>query len=73
MDIDLLLYCSMKYALGKTSSIVDSVAHEIKLNLNKLHEGTREKMKEDINEAIKTGKAGMPIDVYVWQTLLDKL
>lgn len=72
-DIDLALFCAFRYALGQMSYITGDVSDLLIRYATKLHIATRNKIREEILEAIKNNQAGMPIDVFEWGKVLEKL
>jgi len=67
---EMLLY-SFRYALGRRSYSVSTVAEVILLNWNNLRDCDKKLIQKEIQEAIDGGYAGNQIDINIWKTLLD--
>lgn len=67
LDQDITIGCAFRYALGRRTYVVDSVANEIERNVNEISEKTRKRIIVEINEAIWSGNAGADMDVKRWR------
>lgn len=67
LDQDITIGCAFRYALGRMTYVVDSVASEIERNVDEISLKTRHRLIREIDEAIKENHAGMQMDVERWQ------
>ena len=63
---ELTLFSSFRYALGRQTYIVSEVVEHILANWKVLSQNTKEKIKEEIAEAIKNNSIGHDIDKQQW-------
>lgn len=66
LDADITIGCAFRYALGRRTYVVDSVAKEIERLAPEISEKTRHRMIAEIDEAINTGNSGMQMDTNRW-------
>jgi hypothetical protein len=67
LDEDITIGCAFRYALGRMTYVVDSVASEIERNIDSISLKTRRRLISEIDEAIEENHAGMQCDVERWQ------
>lgn len=72
-ELSLTLFCAFRYALGSMSFITSDVSQILIKYNDRMDVYTKNKIKEEIREAIKEDKAGMPIDVFEWGKVLEKI
>jgi hypothetical protein len=71
IDKELMLICAFRYALGRRTYIVSSIAQIIKNNWNNLPVERKEFFKNEIREAIAHNDIGDPfIDKPTWNEIL---
>lgn len=68
MDLneDITIGCAFRYALGRRTYVVDSVASEIERQIERISTKTLLRMRDEITDAIKNKNAGMDMDVERW-------
>ncbi len=71
-DLETLLFCSFRYALGRSTYIVQDVVNLLSDYSDCLFEQTKIKMKAEIYKAINEGNAGMQMDVDLWAKLAEE-
>ena len=69
---ELTLLSSFRYALGRQTYIVPEVVENILANWQILSQNTKEKIKEEIAEAIKNNSIGHDIDKQQWLKIIKK-
>ena len=68
---DILLFCAFRYALGRQTYVVGTVADLIKANWDHMSQGRRDMFRKEIQEAIEKGYAGsVNVDVPCWLSIL---
>jgi hypothetical protein len=67
------LYAAFRYYLGRMTMATHDFVHELQDKVPELTFKTTGDMIMEIETAIKTGNAGMSIDVVVWSKLLVNL
>jgi len=68
---DILLFCAFRYALGRQTYVVGSIADIIKANWEHMPQSRRNLFRKEIEEAIEKGYAGsVNIDVPCWLSIL---
>lgn len=71
VDKEIMLICAFRYALGRRTYIVRSVAQIIKNNWKNLPTERKQFFKDEIREAIERKDIGDPfIDKPVWNEIL---
>lgn len=71
VDHTIMLFCAFRYALGRQTYVVGSVAGILKENWEHMHPIERAKYKKEIREAIAGKRAGsLLIDVPEWNAIL---
>lgn len=73
LDEDITIGCAFRYALGRSTYVVSSVASEIERNVERISAKTRRRMIAEIDEAIADNNAGMQMDVRQWQVCRDMI
>jgi len=68
---DHTLFFAFRYALGRMSTAPSIVADDLKRNWYLLNKNTKERIKEEINEAIEKKTIGMECDKDVWEEILE--
>lgn len=66
LDQDITIGCAFRYALGRMTYVVDSVASEIERQIEEIPTKTLLRFRDEITEAIKANHAGMDMDVERW-------
>lgn len=69
-DVNTLIFCSFRYALGRRSYIVFDVVDLITKHYHNLYYQTKELIHKEIIAAIKQDEAGMEMDVKEWRKIL---
>ena len=77
-DVGLLLICSLRYALGRSSYVTSAIAEIVEKNWLGLSVSDKEVILRDIREALaeaeKAGrKLGMDMDDRMWRALVERL
>lgn len=68
---DVLLFCAFRYALGRQTYVVGTIADIIKANWDHMPQSRRDMFRKEIEEAIEKGHAGsVNIDVPEWLSIL---
>ena len=68
---DILLFCAFRYALGRQTYVVGTIADIIKANWDHMPQSRRDMFRKEIEEAIEKGHAGsVNIDVPCWLSIL---
>lgn len=71
---DILLFCAFRYALGRQTYVVGTVADIIKANWDHMSQGRRDMFRKEIEEAIEKGYAGsVNIDVPEWLSVIHMI
>lgn len=70
VDQTILLFCAFRYALGRSTYVVGTIADIIGSNWDQIVPVQREMYKREIREAIDRGRAGMDMDVKAWEKIL---
>lgn len=73
LDQDNTIGCAFRYALGRQTYVVDSVASEIERQIEDISTKTLLRMRNEITEAIKAKNAGMQMDVERWEKCRVKI
>ena len=68
-----LIFCSFRYALGRRTYIVSTVAEIILKHKDVITNNTKHLMIKEILEAVEKNQAGMDCDVHMWKTVVDEL
>ena len=68
LNEDIVIGCAFRYALGRRTYVVDSVASEIERQIEDISTKTLVRLRSEITEAIKEDRAGMQMDIERWQT-----
>jgi len=68
---DELMLCAFRYALGRQSYIVGTVADHLRENWDDINPAWQKLIIEEIKDAINRGMAGMQMDVETWQMLVE--
>lgn len=67
LNQDIALVCAFRYALGRMTYVVDSVASEIERQIDTISTKSLHLIRKEISEAIKASHAGMQMDVERWE------
>ena len=71
---DILLFCAFRYALGRQTYVVSTVADIIKANWDHMPQSRRNMFRKEIEEAIEKGYAGsVNIDVPDWLSVIHMI
>ena len=71
---DILLFCAFRYALGRQTYVVSTVADIIKANWDHMPQSRRNMFRKEIEEAIEKGYAGsVNIDVPEWLSVIHMI
>ena len=65
------LFFAFRYALGRKSTAPSYVADDIKRNWYILSRSDKERIQQEIKEAIESNRAGMECDIKTWQEILN--
>jgi hypothetical protein len=71
LDEDILLFCAFRYALGRRSYVVGTIAMIIRDNWNDLSSAQRDQYVKEIREAIDKNRAGDKMDVEEWNKIIQ--
>ena len=71
LDEDITIGCAFRYALGRMTYVVDSVANEIERRVAEISTKTLARLVREIEEAVNTERAGMTCDVDRWLKCRD--
>ena len=72
-DLDSLLFCSFRYALGRSTYITSVVSELIRDYKSALEDNTVRLIQKEIDSAIAHKRAGMDMDVQEWKKLSEEL
>lgn len=67
---DILLFCAFRYALGRRTYVVGTLADIIKSNWEHMPKTRREMFKKEIREAIKADMGGDKCDIEEWERII---
>jgi hypothetical protein len=68
---DILLFCAFRYALGRQTYVVSTIADIIRANWDHMPQSRRNMFRKEIEEAIEKGYAGsVNIDVPEWLSVI---
>ncbi len=70
-DLNTLIIPALRYALGRKTYVVELISSCIRRNARNIRRDIRDKISEEIQEAIASGHAGMPMDAVEWQKVLE--
>jgi hypothetical protein len=71
---DILLFCAFRYALGRQTYVVRTIADIIKANWDHMPQSRRNMFRKEIEEAIEKGYAGsVNIDVPEWLSVIHMI
>jgi len=70
VDNQITLMCAVRYALGRKTYAVSCVSNVLIDCWDALNKSNKERIVEEIKEAIKKEEAGMECDVRNWQRIL---
>jgi len=73
LDDQIVLTCAFRYALGRRTYVVDSVANQIELNADTMPLKDLDLYIREINVAIVENHAGMEMDIERWKKCRDIL
>lgn len=68
-EIQTLIICSVRYALGRKTYIVDDITRMLIKNTSVMSDNTKELISRDIDKAIETNNIGMDMDKECWLNL----
>lgn len=69
---DILLFCAFRYALGRQTYVVGTIAGIIRDNWDHMSDPRKAMFKKEIREAVDKGWAGSElIDVPEWKSILE--
>ena len=66
LDEDITIGCAFRYALGRMTYVVDSVASEIERRVAEISTKTLTRLQSEIVTAINENSAGMKMDRVRW-------
>ncbi len=69
-DLNNLSWPAMRYALGRSTYVVETVCRVLKNNAKNIRGDIKQRMCEEISSAIEASEAGMDMDVKQWQQVL---
>lgn len=72
-DLNDILFCSFRYALGRRTYIVSEICRILIENKSELSPITRLKIIDEIHRALETNNAGMDCDEKNWREVSEKL
>jgi len=65
------LVFAFRYALGRASTAPSIVVRDLIINWDYLSDFSKNQIKEEIKEAIKSNRAGWNCDVSEWEKILE--
>lgn len=68
-DLNILLFCSFRYALGRRTYIVGDVSSLLRKHKDEMDKRTRMKIIEEIYMSVAAGSAGTTSDTNIWHDL----
>lgn len=66
-----LAWPAMRYALGRKTYVVDTVCRALISNARDIRSDIKVGMKREIDKAICSDEAGMPMDVEQWKQVME--
>ena len=69
-DYELILLAAFRYALGRKTYIVGTVVDYLLNEWDSVGYTLKAQMQSEIKQAIKSGNAGMDMDIKQWERLL---
>jgi hypothetical protein len=66
LDQDITIGCAFRYALGRRTYVIDSVASEIERQVDEISTKTLARFVREIGDAIDNKSAGMDMDERRW-------
>lgn len=70
---DIILFCAFRYAIGRSTYVVDVVVDEILKRWENLSQSDKELYAHELLEHIrKFGRIGMECDAKSWKKILDR-
>lgn len=66
LNEDITIVCAFRYALGRMTYVVDSVASEIERNIERISTKSLHLIRKEITDALVANHAGMQMDVERW-------
>lgn len=69
IDEENVLHFALRYALGRMSAAPSIVVDEIERKWPRIRKGTRDQLKREVAEAIRTNSAGHACDVATWRRI----
>lgn len=66
LDEDITIVCAFRYALGRMTYVVGSVASEIERNIERISTKSLVLIRKEITEALVANHAGMQMDAERW-------
>jgi len=73
MELNDLMVCAFRYALGRRSYITYTISDLLVRHKDKLFVQSKESILKDIQRAFDTNNYGMEMDKEVWQKLKEEL
>jgi len=70
-DLNSLIWPAIRYALGRKTFVVDTVARAAINNAKNIRSDIRYRIGEEIAKAINKGEAGMDCDMRRWNDVLE--
>jgi hypothetical protein len=72
-DLNTLCFAAMRYALGRKTYVVEMVCEALLNNKDKLRTDIKNRMINEIREAIDSNEAGMSYDKQLWNKVMNEL
>jgi hypothetical protein len=70
---DCIWHFALRYALPRQSTASSIVSDFLRENLTRIRPQTLRQMMDEINQAIREGRAGQPMDVVLWLDLAERI
>ena len=69
-DLDLIMVCAFRYAIGRRTYITSTVSDFLLYHWDQLTKNMKKHIKEQIQKAIEDGEAGDQCDIDSWERIL---
>ncbi|MDD3039035.1 hypothetical protein [Bacteroides sp.] len=72
VDQHIILFCAFRYALGRQTYVVSTIADAVVQSWYTMVPGQRRMFQKEVREAIDRDGAGSPMDVACWRQILEE-
>ena len=72
-DLNTLILCSFRYALGRRSYIVQEISDLIVRYIDEIQPWVKEKIIKEVEDSFRRKELGMKCDIETWCGLIQKI